>query len=185
MRKDDVLRSGSLAGDFSNLDAVDRRTFLVQATAIAAGVVLSTSRAAAIAQTDSLEDVQPEPVKIARWLTAKPDLSSNLVQRAYEALAAEDATFSQQMQKLIDSIQAAKLPDVEAFRKSPLAGDAELMKTVVALVGALYTGRVGTNWRGQYVAFEDALMYRPTAGIIVIPTYARLSPGYWAEAVKE
>lgn len=158
---------------------LDRRTFLTQATVVTTGLLVSSAVAAPV-----IPHVQPDVVWVARFLTGKADISEDLVKRAYDALLAEYPGFDQKLKTLTERIRAAQLKDVEAFKTSPLASDKDLMTTAIAVISALYTGRVGKGYAGHFVAYKEALMYRPTADVTVIPTYANRPIGYWAEAPK-
>ena len=159
---------------------MDRRSFLVEPALVAAGLVLEHALAAAPANAGAAV-AETDVTRLAAFLTAKNDLSAEFVSRAHGALLAEDATFDQRLMTLMQRLAAAGLPDVEAFRASTLAADPTLMATAIALIGALYTGRVGQGYRGHLVSYEEALMYRPTADVLSIPTYSRAVSGYWTE----
>jgi hypothetical protein len=162
-------------------DGLDRRTFLVETAVLAAGLVLIDAMPAPEASEEP-EIRDADLMKLVVFLTNKADLSAELVVRAHRALLAERPSFDQRLKALIQRIDAAGLHDVEEFRASSLAKESDLMMTSIAVISALYTGRVGNSYRGHLVSFEEALMYRPTADVTVIPTYARAAPGYWAKA---
>jgi fructose 5-dehydrogenase small subunit len=160
---------------------LDRRAFLVETAALATGLALfDPVPAAAVMDEPAIRDA--DLMKLVVFLTNKTDLSTEIVIRAHRALIAEEPSFDRRLRSLIQRIDAAGLSDVEEFRTSPLARDSELMVTAIAVISALYTGRVGNSYRGHLVSFEEALMYRPTADVTVIPTYARAGPGYWVKA---
>ncbi len=163
----------------SSASGVDRRHFLRDAALVAGGLMFGGAQAAGTASTTVTE---AEMAKLAVFLTGKADLSTELVRRARHALLAADAAFDRKLSNLIQRIHTAGLRDVEAFRTSVLAKDSELMSAAIAVISAFYTGRVGGTYRGHLVSYEEALMYRPTADVTVIPTYARGVPGYWIEA---
>lgn len=163
--------------------SLDRRTFLASATVLTTGLIISNAVAVPIVSPSSTI-TQAALMKIASFLTGKSDLPIEMVKRAYDALVIEDPTFPSRLKALIEGIRTAELSDVEAFRTSPLAADADHMKTAVAVISALYTGRVGKGYRGHFVAYKEALMFRPTSDVTVIPTYADRSLGYWTEPVK-
>ncbi|HUO21571.1 MAG TPA: sugar dehydrogenase complex small subunit [Caulobacteraceae bacterium] len=160
--------------------AIDRRRFLAGSTALTAVLTMTGMTAAAADLAAPPADV----AALAAFLTGKSDLSSEMVRKAYEGLRAQEPGFDQRLAMLGERIRAAGLADVEAFKASALAGEPSLMATATALIGALYTGRVGHDWRGHFVAYQDALMYRPTADVTVVPTYSRRPSGYWAQAVQ-
>jgi hypothetical protein len=50
-----------------------------------------------------------------------------------------------------------------------------------AIVRAWYLGIVGTDAQARVVAYEHALNYAQVSDVVVLPTYARGEPHYWAE----
>ena len=53
----------------------------------------------------------------------------------------------------------------------------------MAMISAFYLGQVGQGDDATLVSFEKALMFQPTEGVIVIPTYALGGPNYWDNLV--
>lgn len=49
------------------------------------------------------------------------------------------------------------------------------------ILRAWQLGIVGTGKEARVVAYEYALMYTPIADVVVLPTYARGEPHYWAQ----
>ena len=162
------------------MSRVDRRTFLVEAAVVASAFALGGALPAAAVMDEPAMPVE-DLAKLAAFLTGKLDLSTELVVRAHQALVAEGASFDQRLATLNQRIKAAGPSDVEAFKTRSLANDPELMATAIAVISAFYTGRVGKTYRGHLVSYEEALMYRPTADVTVIPTYSHGAPGYWAK----
>jgi hypothetical protein len=169
------------AVELTAVGSLERRAFLVETAVLAAGLVLLDALPAMAVPGESAIPA-PELRKLAAFLTNKADLSAELAVRAHQALLAEEPSFNRRLRSLIQRIDAAGLSGVEEFRSSLLAEDSELMVTAIALIRALYTGRVGNSYRGHLVSYEEALMYRPTVDVTVIPTYAHAAPGYWAKA---
>ena len=164
--------------------SLNRRSFLTHASTIAAGlIVFNTFAEPGLAIPEHI--TQKELIKIASFLTGKPDLADEFAKRAYDALVADLPDYPQRLRILMDKISAARLKDVDAFRVSPIGTDGDLMTTATALIGALYTGRVGNDYSGRFIAYREALMYRPTANETPIPTYAPMVLGYWAQPVKD
>jgi len=50
------------------------------------------------------------------------------------------------------------------------------------ILRAWQLGIVGTGKEARVVAYEYALMYAPIADVVVLPTYARGEPHYWAQS---
>ena len=182
-QRSDSTKAAEASPGQSAPGTLDRRSFVLQATVLMSGLIVSSAMAAPVV-TDASGIQLKEVKEIAGFLTGKSDLSDDLVSRAYTALLAEYTGFDRRLNNLIAHIHMVGLSDVEAFKNSSLAADPELMGTATAVVGALYTGRVGAGYQGHFVAYKDALMYRPTADVSVIPTYAHWGPGYWLENPK-
>jgi hypothetical protein len=174
---------------------IDRRTALKEAAAAALALMASGAQAipagagssagtAGSAGTAAGAVGTADFRRIAAFITGKADLADEFVDRAHAALTAEDPSFEQRLQALIARVGGAGLTDVEQFKASPLARDNELMKTAMAIVSALYLGYVAGPDGGRCVSYEAALMWRPTADVLPIPSYAPAPPGWWAEPPK-
>ena len=60
-----------------------------------------------------------------------------------------------------------------------IAKAANLVKPALALVAAWYTGCVSESANAPIVAYDDALMYRPTRDALPVPTYCLGGPAWW------
>jgi len=58
------------------------------------------------------------------------------------------------------------------------AFDAALRQTLTQIVSAWYLGIVGNGADVELISYSQALMYRPTHGALIIPTYGG-GPGSW------
>jgi hypothetical protein len=138
--------------------------------------------AGALALAGPLAAVPPSMtarVALSRFLCGFPNLDSRLVARAFVALIATEHDFAAHADALALAITAAALPDVQAFRESPLYGNATHRATALALLGAFYLGFVGNGGDAQLVSYEAALMFASTQDVTPIPSYACGGPGYW------
>jgi hypothetical protein len=88
-----------------------------------------------------------------------------------------DGGFDAELAALGNAVAGSDSMDAFLLR----APDAALLRTATQVVSAWYLGVVGTGAAGELIAYEDALMYRPTAGMAVIPSYC-VGPSYWAAA---
>ncbi|MBC2665437.1 hypothetical protein H7F51_07880 [Novosphingobium flavum] len=159
----------------------DRRRF-VAGTALAtlgASTLLLSRNGAVGAATAAASSGVPDVTRLARFLTAKPDLSPEFVERAVSALIADEPAMGERLRALDAAIGAARLADVEAFRASALAADPAMMGPALSLIAALYLGSTGIDRPSRNVSLEEALMYRPTGDKTPTPTYARGGPGWW------
>lgn len=116
---------------------------------------------------------------LSRYLTGKSALDADQAQALYAGLLADQADLPQhiaQLQTFIaqTSTSANQLQQVLDAQSSPLAALPKL------IMKGWYLGIVGSGAKARAVAYEQALMYPPIADVIVMPTYARGEPGYWA-----
>ncbi|MEZ5565879.1 MAG: sugar dehydrogenase complex small subunit [Gammaproteobacteria bacterium] len=165
------------------LAELSRRRFLaVSALAASAATSAAALVAAApgfaqgaVARTDS----DPAFLELARFLTGKPDLDARIAVLARQGLIAADPAFAERSAALERAIKEAELTDVDAFAGSALYADVGHKATAIAVISAFYLGQVGEGNSAKFVSFEKALMYGPTAGVVVIPTYTLGGPNYW------
>lgn len=126
-------------------------------------------------------------VDASRFVTGSALADSDAVGRAWSQLTALDAGFAQAVATLATAIRGAGLRDMAAFLASPLARDPGLLATVRTITATWYLGATGaaatatTKDTAGFVTFAGALMYRPTIGLTVIPTYARGGTDYWID----
>lgn len=108
----------------------------------------------------------------------------------YSAFQQTNPAFLVRAAILSDAIKAANIVSPAAFSSSPLAADAVMKATAIALTAAWYLGHVAKDEQddqsgGKVVAYEKALMWAPTSDITVIPSYSRGAPNYWAEQTQQ
>lgn len=105
-------------------------------------------------------------------------LDNALGKRIFNLMQSRDPLLSDQLQKL-NSVLNASMSSVEM--QSKLQGvDAASQKLFTDILRAWQLGIVGTGKESTVVAYEYALMYKPIADVVVLPTYARGEPHYWA-----
>jgi hypothetical protein len=163
-------------------DPHPRRDFL-RAGAYAACSLALLAPASLIARAPPAAGATPSAqahVALCRFLCGFPKLDPHLVARAFAALSATDRGFVARAEALRLAITTAGLPDVQAFRDSPLYADATHRATALGLLGAFYLGVVGTGDAAHLIAYEASLMFAPTQNVTPIPSYACGGPGYWA-----
>ncbi len=108
-------------------------------------------------------------------LTDKRDLSPVTAKRIFQILNAADSGFADKAVKLA---ALAKANTTGASLKAAAAAvglDAIAMK----IVSTWYTGTVETEHGPVVVAYKDALMYRPVADGLTVPTYCNNGPMWW------
>lgn len=113
-----------------------------------------------------------------------PKADDKFLSDAYHAAFTEAAPgFLVRASALADAMQADELTTPKVFSASSLARDEVSRATAIALTAAWYLGHVAHDDDGKVVAYEKALMWTPTNDIMVIPSYARGGPGYWADQI--
>ncbi|ALM81846.1 sugar dehydrogenase complex small subunit [Bordetella sp. N] len=159
-----------------------RRDLLVAALTSVATLAAPTWSTAAWAQVPAA-DASKRFLDLSSFLTGKNDLDPVIARRTLQALIASSKDFEQRYAALATACAAARqagtLPDMAAFDTSPVSQDAALRATAVEIVSAWYLGRVGNGPSTQLIAYREALMYRPTAGITTVPSYQLGGYGYW------
>jgi hypothetical protein len=160
---------------------LSRRRFLAMSALAASVAALATSSPGITQAIASTSDSDPAFLALARFLTGRSDLDPRIVTRARDALIAADSGFADKARTLMHAIQDANLTSVDAFAGSPLYADASHRATAIAVVSAFYLGQVGEGREARLVSFEKALMFQPTAGVLVIPSYALGGPNYWGK----
>lgn len=166
-----------------NISPNNRRAFLRRsALAVAvAGIGISAWRYPTLA--NALEASQSDGfngfMRLSSYLTGKTTLDRELGQALYAGLTEGDAQFDGNVRALNAQLQASGTPAAQLQQtldqaKSPLA---TLPKNIMK---GWYLGVVGSGKNARAVAFEQALMQAPVADVVVMNTYARGVPGYWA-----
>jgi hypothetical protein len=102
-----------------------------------------------------------------------------LVQRFYEALRKADTQFDANVASLLNDIDRRSAPDVDAFLATPQP-DQRSMSTATSIVSSWYLGVVDHGDKPELITYADALMYEPTRGILVVPSYGG-GPNSWGE----
>ncbi|MGJ7614657.1 MULTISPECIES: sugar dehydrogenase complex small subunit [unclassified Variovorax] len=166
-----------------------RRDAVLAAAAVAAQAALfgwpgtggaQPAPAAAAAATTGTVDGEA----IARFLafskaiTGHDDIDPLTSARIREAMLQGDAAFAQQAASLAGLVQPGIAP--EALLGA--ATSAGLREAALAVVTAWYTGTVVAGQKTTVVAYEQALMYRPVADALTVPTYCNEGPMWWTAA---
>lgn len=105
-----------------------------------------------------------------------------LAQRYYPSLIKNTsikngADFASQLAALTQYINSNHFTHMDDFIASTKPDDAHFI-TATRIVSAWYTGVVGDDENMELIAYADAMMYLPTKGVLVIPTYG-LGPDTW------
>lgn len=160
---------------------LSRRRFLAMSALAASAGAFAISQPRIAQALVASTDAPPAFLALSRFLTGKSDLDARIVARAWTALVAADDDFAGRSSALSSAIHDGGLADVNAFSTSPLFADPTHRATAIAAISAFYLGQVGEGSKARLVSFEKALMFRPTAGVVVIPTYTLGGPNYWGK----
>ena len=151
--------------------ALTRRTLLA-GTALTVGTIIRPGAASAVAPSNR----ESRFLDVSRRLTEKADLSAATSHRILAALVADDAGFEANLSRL------SSLGDGTSSGMALKAlADAEGLEAIVArIVAAWYCGTVETKSGPVVVSYKDALMYRPGADGLTVPTYCSNGPVWWS-----
>jgi hypothetical protein len=162
-----------------NALALSRRSLLrgsitLGLTALVSGLVPWQSVAAA-AQSDA------DFAGLSQFLVSRP-VSPVLAARYYAALEKRAPNFSTNVIALKQLIAEHGLKHVDDYL---LLADADpsLKATATSIISAWYLGIVGEPADAELISYSNALMYRPTHGTLIIPTYGG-GPDSWGSKPK-
>lgn len=150
---------------------LSRRTLLVAGAVLAASASWSVDAWAQAATPSS----NPTFHDVSQAVTGKTGLSTVTSDRIFKALLGDDGQLPAKIDQLAKLAQTNTSP--EALKAA--ADTAGLTTTLMAIVTAWYTGTVQTNTGPVVVAYREALMYRPVADGLTVPTYCNKGPIWW------
>ncbi|MGJ7544678.1 sugar dehydrogenase complex small subunit [Variovorax sp. LT1R16] len=166
-----------------------RREAVLAAAAVASTSLLGwpasgvTQPAAAAAATGTAVDA----AAVARFfafskaITGHEDIDAVTAGRIRDAMVQGDGAFAAHAETLAGLLQPGMAPDALLAA----ASDAGLRDAALAVVSAWYTGTVTAGPTPTVVAYEQALMYRPVADGLSVPTYCNEGPLWWTAAPPE
>ncbi|RWX81617.1 sorbitol dehydrogenase [Neorhizobium lilium] len=165
----DTRNSGSaMSHSFHRRDLL-RATVAVGGLAALAG--LATSLSAAAANDDAQSFTQ-----LSEFLTGYK-LDPVLGARYLAAFAKRSKTLHADIAVLQQIIRQSGVSNMDAFLALKPT-DPNVMKTATLIVSGWYLGVVGEPADAELITYEEALMYRPTKGILPVPTYGP-GPNAW------
>lgn len=146
-----------------------RGTAALGGLAIAAGL---TGPISAVAADDSVASF----TQLSEFLTGYT-LDPILGARFLAALKKRDADLDASLAALSQLIKQSGVPNMDGFLA--LTGtDPALKKTATKVVSAWYLGVVGEPEDAELITYADSLMYRPTKGLLTVPSYGP-GPNAW------
>ncbi|ARN23441.1 sugar dehydrogenase complex small subunit [Piscinibacter gummiphilus] len=158
---------------------VSRRTLL--GSAAVAGSALALGGVASLAVTDAAA-ASPSPaefLRLSEFLTGGQPLEEGLATRFQAALARRDPRFGDAVAALQRYVSDSRAAGIDELLDRPDLGE-PLRKTITQIVSAWYLGIVGDDAETELVAYAQALMYRPTKDVLVVPSYGG-GPDSWGE----
>lgn len=117
-------------------------------------------------------------LRASEFLTHRT-LDPLLAARYYAGLKKRNAKLDGAITQLLARVAQSKAVDIDAFLAQG-AGDKATMATVSEVISAWYLGIVGDGADSELVSYADALMYQPTRGVLVVPSYGG-GPNSWGE----
>ena len=121
--------------------------------------------------------------ELSTYLTGHAKLDSVMAQTLYTALLEDNPQFAMQVASVNDFLVKTPTPATQLQAVLETAHP-ELATLPRRIMTGWYLGIVGTGGKARAMAYEEALMYPPVADVVVLPTYARGVPGYWAQPLK-
>ncbi|KAB8313739.1 sorbitol dehydrogenase [Erwinia endophytica] len=114
--------------------------------------------------------------RVSAFLVNRP-VSPILSQRYLAALNKHYPDFPTRLSALTQYLDAHAFTHVDDFLQAVDAQD-PLRHTATLIIGSWYTGVVGEGADIELITYADAMMYLPTQGILIIPTYGS-GPDSW------
>ena len=163
----------------SSLNALSRRSLLrgsvtLGLVALVSGVMPWQS---AMASAESAADF----AALSQFLVRRP-VNAVLAARYYAALDKRAPNFATNVIALKQLIAERGLKHVDDYLALADA-DPSLKATAISIISAWYLGIVGEPVDAELISYSEALMYRPTHGTLIIPTYGG-GPDSWGPKPK-
>ena len=146
-----------------------RSSVIVGLAALASGAMPWQSVLAAQVSSDDF-------MALSRFLVSRA-VNPVLAARYYAALDKRAPNFSTNVIALKQLIDARGYKHVDEYLAQP-DPDASLRATATSIISAWYLGVVGEPADAELISYSLAMMYQPTHGILIIPTYGA-GPDSW------
>lgn len=165
---------------------LSRRALLETAAAASAALGLAALsmpaavQAQASASTETTGLAAADFQRLSQFLTGGQPLDAALAARYQAVLVKRDPAFDAAAQDLLRLVDSSQTAHVDALLEQPALADGPLRGTLQRIVSAWYLGIVGDDKGTELVAYANALMYRPTRGILDIPSYGS-GPDTWGK----
>lgn len=168
--------------------SLSRRSLLEMAslagTALAlGGAGLLAAREGITATASAAGDAAALPaadfLRLSVFLTGGQPLDATLAGRYQAALAKRDPQFGDSARALLTLIASSQAASIDQLLEAPELKDT-LRALTTRIVSAWYLGIVGQDADAELISYAEALMYRPTKDVLVVPTYGA-GPDSWGE----
>lgn len=161
-------------------EGMSRRRLLQGMAVLSASAVCASLFPAQMAEAQ--QSIDSGFAGVSAFLVSRPT-SPILSQRYYQALQRHYKTFPAQLASLAAYLQTHTFSHVDDFLLAVGQDDA-LRQTAALIIGSWYTGVVGEGADSELIAYSDAMMYLPTKGILVVPSYGG-GPDSWGSKPVE
>jgi hypothetical protein len=121
----------------------------------------------------------PDFLRLSVFLTGGQPLDATLAGRYQVALAKRDPQFGDSARALLALMSESKAATIDELLDAPGLKDT-LRELTTRIVSAWYLGIVGQDADAELISYAEALMYRPTKDVLVVPTYGA-GPDSWGE----
>lgn len=111
-------------------------------------------------------------LKLSCALTGYQTLPDDLVRAFYDEISSRIPNIEQSLKELDGALANGKLTDQSS---------ANTRANVTLITKAWFMGIVGEGKSAKVISYERALNYAAVADVVVLPTYARGEPHYWAK----
>jgi len=115
-------------------------------------------------------------IALSQFLVSRP-VNPVLAARYYAALDKRAPNFSTNVMALKQLFSAQGYRHVDDYLAQPNP-DPSLKATATSIISAWYLGIVGEPAEAELISYSLAMMYQPTHGILIIPTYGG-GPASW------
>jgi hypothetical protein len=159
---------------------ISRRTLLNGAALAGTALFVGGAGMLAMPLADAADAAPAAPagfLKLSEFLTGGQGLDGALAARFQATLSRQDPGFDAAVGALEQYVATTAPATIDDLLARPDLA-VPLRKTITQIVSAWYLGIVGEDEHAELVSYADALMYRPTRDVLVVPTYGG-GPDSW------
>jgi fructose 5-dehydrogenase small subunit len=167
-------------------NGVTRRGFLQIGISLTGALALDADLFAGSLPTQAPAVMRADTfASLSGFLTGKTQLDTMLAARALTQLRALDPGVDGKLSALAAAIDASRAKTMDAFLATEAGSHHRA--TATTIVSVWYLGYTGTPDlskmadASRFVTYREALMFRPTLDVSIIPTFSRGKNGFWHE----